>query len=228
MVIGAKSISFSHTLLLLGIVVVGMILAGIVVIVSRAYLSGGTGSDEAGGSVIRSWIAISLVMGLLIFCAAAFLVEETSLRSTLFGGLIASVSAAVAFYFSSKSADQARADILKAAVAMSQGNVAPTGFVAASPGAGKIGEPYRRPNTSSPAAICLRAWCSRRTESSKASRRLPANTSSRFAPRTWRAPTRPLSCPSRSPERPAPLRDRHHPCASPSGPASQTYPAGIG
>jgi hypothetical protein len=142
MVIGAKSISFSHTLLLLGIVVVGMILAGIVVIVSRAYLSGGTGSDEAGGSVIRSWIAISLVMGLLIFCAAAFLVEETSLRSTLFGGLIASVSAAVAFYFSSKSADQARADILKAAVAMSQGNVAPTGFVAASPGAGKIGEPY--------------------------------------------------------------------------------------
>jgi Putative Ig domain len=142
MLIGAKTISFSHTLLLLGIVVVGMILAGIVVIVSRAQVGGGTSSADSGGSVIRSWIAISLVMGLLIFCAAAFLVEESSLRSTLFGGLIASVSAAVAFYFSSKSADQARSDILKAAVAMSQGSVAPTGFVAASPGAGKIGEQY--------------------------------------------------------------------------------------
>jgi hypothetical protein len=137
----AKTISFSHTLLLLGIVVVGMILAGIVVIVSRAYL-GGTTSADSGGSVIRSWIAISLVMGLLVFCAVAFLVEESSLRSTLFGGLISSVSAAVAFYFSSKAADQARSDILKAAVAMSQGSVAPTGFVAASPGAGKVGEQY--------------------------------------------------------------------------------------
>jgi hypothetical protein len=136
----STTISFSHTLLLLGIVVVGMILAGIVVIVSRATVGGGTPTEP--GSVIRSWIAISLVMGLLVFCAAAFLVEETSLRSTLFGGLIASVSAAVAFYFSSKSADQARSDILKAAIAMSQGSVAPTGFTEMSPEPGKVAEPY--------------------------------------------------------------------------------------
>lgn len=142
MVIGATTISFSHTLLLLGIVVVGMLLAGIVVIVGRARVGDDTTSAESGGSIIRSWIAISLVMGLLVFCAAAFLVEESSLRSTLFGGLIASVSAAVAFYFSSKSADQARSDILKAAVTMSQGNVAPTGFVTASPGPGKVAEQY--------------------------------------------------------------------------------------
>jgi Putative Ig domain len=142
MFIGAKTISFSHTLLLLGVIVVGMLLAGGVVIASRRFIDGGATSADSGGSVIRSWIAISLVMGLLVFCAAAFLVEETSLRSTLFGGLIASVSAAVAFYFSSKSADQARSDILKAAVAMSQGGVAPTGFVAASPGPGKVGEQY--------------------------------------------------------------------------------------
>jgi hypothetical protein len=141
MLVGAKTITFSHTLLLLAFVVGGMILAGILVLVSRTKV-GGDSSADSGGSVIRSWIAISLVMGLLIFCAAAFLVEETSLRSTLFGGLIASVSAAVAFYFSSKSADQARSDILKAAVAMSQGSVAPTGFVAATPGVGKVGEQY--------------------------------------------------------------------------------------
>jgi hypothetical protein len=71
MAIGAKTISFSHTLLLLGIVVVGMILAGIVVIASRSRLLNGTTSADSGGSVIRSWIAISLVTGLLIFCAAA-------------------------------------------------------------------------------------------------------------------------------------------------------------
>jgi hypothetical protein len=142
MVTAAKTISFSHSLLLLGVVVVGMLLAGIVVIVGRTYVGGGNTAADSGGSVIRSWIAISLVMGLLIFCAAAFLVEESSLRSTLFGGLISSVSAAVAFYFSSKSADQARSDILKAAVAMSQGTVAPTGFVAVSPGSGKVGEQY--------------------------------------------------------------------------------------
>jgi Putative Ig domain len=142
MVIGAQTRSFSHTLLLVGVVVVGMIVAGIVVIVSRTSLTSGTTSADSGGSVIRSWIAISFVMGLLIFCAVVFLVEESSLRSTLFGGLISSMSAALAFYFSSKSAEQARSDILKAAVAMSQGSVVPTGFVTASPGSGKVGEPY--------------------------------------------------------------------------------------
>jgi beta-lactam-binding protein with PASTA domain len=39
---------------------------------------------------------------------------NTSLQSTLFGGLVASVGAAVAFYFSSKSAEQARQDVLTA------------------------------------------------------------------------------------------------------------------
>ena len=68
----------------------------------------------------RSWIAISLVLGLLAFCAAAFLITDTTLRSTLFGGLIASAGAAIAFYFSSSAADKTRADILKA-VAISQG-----------------------------------------------------------------------------------------------------------
>ena len=55
-------------------------------------------------SVIRSWIAMTLVFGLLIFCATAFVVGDSALRSTLFGGLVASVGAAVACYFSSKTA----------------------------------------------------------------------------------------------------------------------------
>ena len=64
---------------------------------------------------IRSWIAISLVIGLISFCAIAFAVNDTTLRSTLIGGLIASVGSAIAFYFSSKSADKARQDIANAA-----------------------------------------------------------------------------------------------------------------
>jgi len=129
--IAASTVSFSHVLLLLGIIVVGMLLAGLVVIWGRHSVT--AGSSTEADSVVRSWIAISLVMGLLVFCAAAFLVTEPSLRNTLFGGLIASVSGATAFYFSTKAADRARADILKAAVTMSQGPTAPTEFLAAAP-----------------------------------------------------------------------------------------------
>jgi hypothetical protein len=111
-----------------------IILSGAVIVGGRYWLSGSSGaargSSPSDGTqpsrpasvldpdsmVIRSWIAIALVGGLLIFCAVAFAVDDPSLRSTLFGGLIASVGAAVAFYFSAKGADQARKDILTAAL----------------------------------------------------------------------------------------------------------------
>jgi hypothetical protein len=67
------------------------------------------------GDFIRSWIAVILVLGLLTFCAFAFAINDSSLRSTLIGGLIASVGSAVAFYFSTKSADKARQDVVAAA-----------------------------------------------------------------------------------------------------------------
>ena len=47
-----------------------------------------------------------------MFCGASFMISDAKLRSTLFGGLIASTGSAVAYYFSSRAADQARADIL--------------------------------------------------------------------------------------------------------------------
>lgn len=136
----ATTLSFSHVLLLLGIVVVGMLLAGVLVAVARAKVTGSSDSDP--GSVVRSWIAISLVMGLLVFCATAFLIDDPSLRSTLYGGLIASVGAAVAFYFSSKGADQARSDILNTVLTLSQGGTPPTGFSAMTPQAAVSGTPY--------------------------------------------------------------------------------------
>ena len=139
----AVTLSFSHVLLLLGIVVVGMLAAGLLVSVTRAKVPDGAQGDQPG-SVVRSWIAISLVMGLLVFCATAFLIDDPSLRSTLFGGLIASVGAAVAFYFSSKAADQARTDVLNATMALAQVGTPPTGFLQMTPPAGSTGTQYPR------------------------------------------------------------------------------------
>lgn len=76
----------------------------------------GSAPFEAGASVVRSWIAISLVIGLLLFCALTFAVQDPTLRSTLIGGLTASVGSAIAFYFSTKSAEQARQDLVNTIV----------------------------------------------------------------------------------------------------------------
>jgi len=90
---------------------VTVLLAGGVVIIGRSMLRS---KEDLGLSLIRSWIAIALVSGLLLFCGASFALGDTALRSSLFGGLVASVGAAVAFYFASKDSDQARKDILDA------------------------------------------------------------------------------------------------------------------
>src|SRR5262249_35610491 len=114
---------------------------GVLVLRSRPRTADGP-ATESSGSVIRSWIAVSLVLGLVVFCAAAFLVDDASLRSTLFGGLIASVGAAVAFYFSSGTADQARSDVLNAALAGAHGGTQPTGFVDDTPPGATVGTQY--------------------------------------------------------------------------------------
>jgi hypothetical protein len=121
----------------LGLVVavaLAMLAAGGLVILARSRVR-----SEAGGSVIRSWIAIALVMGLLVFCAAAFLVDDTSLRSTLFGGLTTSAGAAVAFYFSTKAAEQAQAN---SANATGPAGVRPGKFAHATPPDGQFGAAY--------------------------------------------------------------------------------------
>jgi hypothetical protein len=100
------------------VAIVGVILlSGVVVIIGRRWLDNPTvGQDRDSGSLVRSWIAIALVAALTLFCAIALSLNDSSLRSTLFGGLVTSVGAAVAFYFSSKSADQARQDVLTASL----------------------------------------------------------------------------------------------------------------
>lgn len=112
-----------------GLIVGFVIVAGVVVAFGRSRLEGSfkarsggapdqgpTGQSGPDRTFMRSWLAISLVGGLLIFSAVSFQLDDTTLRSTLLGGVVASAGAAAAFYFASKSADQARQDILNASV----------------------------------------------------------------------------------------------------------------
>ena len=110
------TLTFTEGTVLLALVIASSLLAGLVVIWGRKHTPNQQQSSDQATPIIRSWIAISLVIGLLIFCAAAFMVSDTNLRSILLGGLVASVGSAVAFYFSSKSTDQA----VSAVVALSQ------------------------------------------------------------------------------------------------------------
>jgi hypothetical protein len=130
----------THGTLILWLVVGGIIAAGIVIIWGRNLMKSGQGGQAA--SLVRSWIAISLIIGLLVFCAASLLGNDPPLQSTLFGGLIASTGAAIAFYFSSKGADQARADILNAAATMGQAATQPSGFSNITPPNGQAGTAY--------------------------------------------------------------------------------------
>jgi hypothetical protein len=112
-----------------GLIAGFVVLAGVVTALGRSRLEGsykarsggaqGQGANDQAGpdrTFMRSWLAISLVGGLLIFSAVSFQLDDTTLRSSLLGGVIASAGAATAFYFASKSADQARQDILNASV----------------------------------------------------------------------------------------------------------------
>jgi hypothetical protein len=109
-------------------------------ILGREWVKSGQGGQAP--SIIRSWIAIPLVIGLLIFCAATLLGNDTSLQSILFGGLIANTGAAIAFYFSSQGADKARADILNAVTTIGQGGAKPSAFSQITPPDGKVNAPY--------------------------------------------------------------------------------------
>lgn len=108
---GVTVLPFSDVILVSSVLILGVLLAGIVVVVARSRVRGG----DSQASVVRSWIAIMLVLGLLVMSVVSFGLNETTLRSALVGGLTASVGSAIAFYFSSKSADQARQDVLTAA-----------------------------------------------------------------------------------------------------------------
>lgn len=71
--------------------------------------------NASGDSIVRSWIMVALVGGLLILCAVAFTLKDGTIRSMLLGGLVSSVGSAIAFYFSA----QSQSDLLNATQGMS-------------------------------------------------------------------------------------------------------------
>ncbi len=57
---------------------------------------------------------MTLVSSLVILAVISLTLTDTDTRSVLIGGIAASAGSAIAFYFSSQSADKAREDILNA------------------------------------------------------------------------------------------------------------------
>jgi PASTA domain len=70
--------------------------------------------DQAGVGIVRSLLALVLVGGLMILAGASFSLADVQTRNLLIGGIVASASGAVAFYFASRGADDARKDLLTA------------------------------------------------------------------------------------------------------------------
>jgi PASTA domain-containing protein len=95
----------------LGITAGTIIVVGLIVLWGRRSMGSSEGTEP---SLVRSWLAMTLVIGLVLFCGVALFLSDTDLRNVLIGGLAASAGTAIAFYFSSKSADQARQDVLQA------------------------------------------------------------------------------------------------------------------
>ncbi|ARF81596.1 PASTA domain-containing protein [Kitasatospora aureofaciens] len=91
-----------------------LIIAGMITVIGL-ILWGASAAKGVTGSVARSWIALALTAGLLAVGVLAFAVNDSTTRSTLIGALGAAVGAATAFYFSSKSTDQAH-DLLTTSV----------------------------------------------------------------------------------------------------------------
>ena len=72
---------------------------------------------------MRAWLAISLVAGTLILAAASMFIDDTTMRSLLMGGLVASAGTSVAFYFASRDAEKTQENLLAAAMSEVPGRV---------------------------------------------------------------------------------------------------------
>lgn len=74
-----------------------------------------TNEKRAANSVVRAWISVTLIAALLILAGLTLGGTDSNLRNVLIGGIVASASTAVAFYFATKANEAANANVLKAA-----------------------------------------------------------------------------------------------------------------
>ena len=116
---GSSAAATAHAPLYLGGMAVLILLIGMLILWIRSTLNkeaSGRSSANADKTMIRSWLAVVLVAGLLLFATGSFFIANASLQNLLMGGVIASAGTAVAFYFSSKSSEQTQQNLLNAAL----------------------------------------------------------------------------------------------------------------
>ncbi|MBM2620892.1 PASTA domain-containing protein [Actinoplanes sp. LDG1-06] len=96
--------------------------SGVLVLIFRVVLEGTPTRRQQNQSdaspdttLIRSWLAIALVSGLLVFGVLSFTLDAGELRNLLMGGIIASAGTATAFYFASKESENTQRNLLNAA-----------------------------------------------------------------------------------------------------------------
>ena len=114
----AASLNENQLGTILGWVAVLILGSGVLILIFRVTLEGTPKRQRRAvvdTTMIRSWLAVALVSGLLLFAAVSFVIDETDLRNLLMGGVIASAGTATAFYFASKTSEQAQQNLLNAA-----------------------------------------------------------------------------------------------------------------
>lgn len=89
-------------------VIAVVLIIGILLVINGWPKKSDTAASSADRSVVRSWIAVSLVAGLLVITAAEIAGNNSTTSSALIGGLTASVGSAVAYYFSTKASERAQ------------------------------------------------------------------------------------------------------------------------
>ena len=94
-------------------------LVGIAILTAVLYTfwSNPKGSRSSVG-IIRALLALVLVGALVILAGASFSSSNSDTSNLLIGGVVASASGAVAFYFATRGAQDAQKDVLSAALGM--------------------------------------------------------------------------------------------------------------
>jgi len=95
--------------------IIAIVVVAIAATVVFAFLAR-RGSDPGSVGIVRAMVSLILVGGLLILAGASFSIDDPQTRNLLIGGIVASASGAVAFYFASRGAQDARKDLLNAAL----------------------------------------------------------------------------------------------------------------
>ena len=92
----------------------GVVVLGMLAVLAHRLLIQSKAADSDDLSMTRPVLALVLVGTVVILAASAMTSGDRQTRNLLVGGVVSLGSAAVAFYFSSKGATEARRDLLKA------------------------------------------------------------------------------------------------------------------